>query len=93
MFDSEMILKPPGNDDTSIFQRTKDYWSDGLAEEYFMFEEGGTFYTAIRTEAGAIVLLDSEAGYRVTEVFNTVSEWYVRVIRPDFADMYGLPCL
>ena len=77
----------------SMIKTTREYWLDGLPKEYFMFEEGGSFYSAIRKEDGAIVLLDSEPGYRVAAVFNSVSEWYVSVIRPEFADMYGLPSL
>ncbi|MGH2409555.1 MAG: SMI1/KNR4 family protein [Chloroflexota bacterium] len=94
MFEGEDILRPilTANMDHTVdgVERANEWYrTQGLSSEHLLFETGA-FVAAVRQRDGAIVDLDSNT-FEEREAFATLSEWYLKTERDEFAQRYGLP--
>jgi hypothetical protein len=91
MFDSETILTPvPGQAvDDGVDDANKWLREHGPPDGYLVFHEGVSL-SAVRQPDGVIVELD-RGDFTEKSTFASVSDWYVRMIRANFAERYGLP--
>lgn len=84
MFKSETILHPwlgstYGDDDT--YSLNKYHHALGMSFMYLIFHVG-MWLSNVRLSDGKIVTLDQL--YQELQVFNTLDEWYVQVIRLEY---------
>lgn len=93
IFDSEDILRPVlGSEvEDSVEARTEWYRGLGLPQQYLLFQEG-LFLSAVRQPDGVVVELDPDT-FQEVQTFDSLSEWYLRTLRREFASRYGLPLL
>jgi hypothetical protein len=92
IFESETIFAPVigqelGDDLDSNNLRL---WGEGLPTRFLVFHEGGVGISAVELDRGEYVLLDANGGFAVQGVFESLEDWYVKVIRAEYAARYGL---
>ena len=54
-----------------------------------MFQQGA-FLSAVRLSDQRFVSL-TEGGYTIKDSFDSLDEWYVRTLRAEYGERYGLP--
>jgi SMI1/KNR4 family protein SUKH-1 len=92
MFETETMLRPLRSDDDGreeILDVTN--WlrtAKGFQENLLVFHQG-LAYTAIRPADGRYFCQDAHG--RILGEFGTLEDWYIRVIREEYAERYGLP--
>lgn|SRR5262249_4341253 len=88
-FESEKFLQPlvSADVDDSVAQVTAWCEERGMPHGFVVFHEGFSF-TAIRQLDGAYVSLDRDL--RVTGEYGTLDRWYVKVLRAEYGQRYGL---
>lgn len=89
LFETETILSPFGAEAvgdnavrSNLFHREQ-----GLPSDHWLFHVGLVF-SAVRQSDGLLVTLSPE--YSVTETFQDFDQWYVQVLRNEYAKRYGL---
>lgn len=90
IFETEEIFAPFGEstidrtfDEANGFHRTA-----GLQDGYWVFHEGA-WLSAVRRHQPQFVTLERKT-YRVTAEYGSLAEWYLRTIRGEYAERYGL---
>lgn len=89
MFETETILRPFGGRETADnADEVNDlHRRQGLHEGLWLFHVG-LVLSAVDQRDGRIVTLTDD--YAVREQFQSLDEWYIAVIRDEYADRYGL---
>lgn len=89
VYESETILGPFGNPDNGddVIGANLVYRQKGLPADYRVFHMG-MCVSAVRAD-GVYVTLDATT-YAPTAVFVSLEEWYVSVLRSEYAARYGL---
>ena len=94
--DSETILRPtsiPSNypgfvDGDDVHSATQFRIRSGMSPSYLLFHVG-SFFSAVRLGDQMLVTLDDK--FQETSEFSTFNEWYLRTLRADYGEHYGLP--
>ncbi len=90
LFETETILGPFGDrqlgDDVDSVNEF--HYRRGMDRRYLIVHIGSVL-TAIRLSDNTWVVLDQDT-YAELEEYDSFENWYVRVLRTDFADRYGL---
>lgn len=91
IFESEQILGPCG--DLTLGDNVFDYNAElagrGLPDNYCVFHTGMTL-SAIRLSDNRYVELDF-SDFSERRSFSSLEEWYLHLIRAEYADRYSLP--
>jgi len=94
IFDSETVFRPtvPSPPNTSFVQddiadRNTEHAAKGKPSGLYIFQEGA-FLSAIRLSDQNFVTLSQE--YAVEDSFGSLDDWYVRTLRAEFGERYGL---
>ena len=92
IFESETLLRPvvDDRDDESVEHRTRWYRARGLPAGMFVFHEG-MGVSAIRRERPGYVWFDMQE--RLAASYGSFDEWYVQLIRLEYAERYGLSAI
>ncbi len=90
LFESETILGPFGpietGDDVDSFNRY--HWKAGMPADWLIFHAGvGLTVVIMSSGEYANVRVDS---YEVQQTFTSLTHWYLRFIRQEYASRYGL---
>lgn len=90
MFESETILGPFRDEDLgdNLFTYNKELRRRGLPEGYVIFHTGMTV-SAVRLSDERYVELDRD-DYHERAEFASLEDWYLRLIREEYAERYGL---
>ena len=62
---------------------------EGKSADRYVFQQGA-FLSAVRLSDQRFVTL-TEPGYRIKDSFTSLDEGYVRTLRTEYGEMYGLP--
>jgi hypothetical protein len=62
---------------------------EGKSDDLYVFQEG-VFLSAVRLSDQRFVTL-TEDGYTIKDSFASLNKWYVRTLRAEYGDRYGLP--
>jgi hypothetical protein len=94
IFESETVLRPtvPSVPNTCFVEDDIEganaaHASKGKSSELYIFQQGD-FLSAVRLSDHKFVTLTD--GYSVTHSFDSLDEWYVRTLRAEFGERYGL---
>ena len=97
IFDSETVFRPTvpsipnayfiGDD---VEGRNVAHAAKGKPSGLYIFQEGA-FLSAIRLSDQKFVILTKN--YAVEDSFGSLDDWYVRTLRAEFGERYGLPPL
>src|SRR3954470_22972690 len=94
VFDSETIFRPtvasvPNSRfvEDDVEGRNAAHAEKGKPEELYIFQQG-VFLSAVRLSDQNFVTLTED--YVVEQSFLSIGEWYVRTLRPQFGERYGL---
>lgn len=89
IFETETLLKPivAAHDESGVERATNWLKSRGLPSGMLVFHEGLCF-TTVRYDDGAYLTLDQRA--RVAGLYESFDNWYVQVLRAEYAKRYGL---
>jgi len=92
IFESETIFAPWGDPlpDSCVDSATKRLRSLGLPERYLVFHEGGVGVSAVEQPEGSLVLLTPERSFAREGTFRSLDDWYIAVVRAEYAARYGL---
>jgi hypothetical protein len=89
LFESETILQPFGADEYDLIESVSSAsWAKGLSSDYCVFHTG-IVESVFRKSDGAIFALLSGDITQMVQ-FRDLDEWYVRILRSEFATRYGL---
>jgi hypothetical protein len=95
-FESETIFRPTvkSTPNTSfagddIEGRNATYAEEGISGDLYVFQKG-VFLSAVRLSDQRFVTL-AEGGYTIKDSFASLDEWYVRTLRAEYSERYGLP--
>lgn len=91
IFESETILGPLadpalGDDVESVNEHLR---GQGLSPDYLVFHAGIGGYTAVNQRDQSLAQIDPKT-YQPAASFPTFDEWYLQVIRAEYAQSYGL---
>jgi hypothetical protein len=96
VFDTETIFRPtvPSTPnscfvDDDIEGRNAAYAEEGKSGDLYVFQQGA-FLSAVRLSDQRFVTL-AEGGGTIKDSFTSLDEWYVRTLRAEYGEMYGLP--
>lgn len=90
LFESETILHPViGAEDDLVLPRSKWLWGKGLDSEYYVFHEG-LYVSVFRNSDKSLRSLNTR-NFGQVGIFQTMDEWYLRTLRAEYGDRYGLP--
>lgn len=91
VFESESLLGPCGDValGDNLFSYNEELRARGLPEGYVVFHMGMTV-SAVRQKDGRYVELDFE-DFRERAEFASLEDWYLRIVRAEYAERYGLP--
>jgi hypothetical protein len=96
VFESETILRPtvPSIPNSCFVEdgiegTNAAYAEDGKSGDLYVFHRG-LFPSAVRLSDQCFVKL-TEGGYVVNDSFASFDEWYVRTLRAEYGERYGLP--
>ena len=96
VFESETILRPTvASTPNSCFVEddlegiSAVYAEEGKSGDLYVFHRG-LFPSAVRLSDQRFVTLTGD-GYTVKDSFASFDEWYVRTLRAEYAESYGLP--
>ena len=96
VFDSETIFRPtvPSIPNTSFVEddiegRNTAYGEEGKSGDLYVFQQGA-FLSAVRLSDQRFVTL-TKGGYTIKDSFASLDEWYVRTLRAEYGESYGLP--
>ncbi len=91
IFETETVLGPLRDEDLgdNLFTYNKELRGRGLPEGYVVFHTGMTV-SAVRLDDGRYVELDRDDFHERAE-FTSLEDWYLRLIRAEYAERYGLP--
>jgi hypothetical protein len=94
VFESETILRPsvptPPSEsfiEDDIESANLAHDANGKPSDLYLFHQG-TFLSAVRLPDQKFVTLTRE--YAVQDSFDSLDEWYVRTLRAEFGERYGL---
>ena len=94
VFESETILRPsvptPPNEffiEDDIESANLAHDANGRPSDFYLVHQG-TFRSAVRLPDQKFVTLTRE--YPVQDSFDSLDEWYVRTLRAEFGERYGL---
>ena len=94
IFESETIFRPTVASvpnrcfvEDEIEGRNAEHTARGKPSELYIFQEGA-FLSAVRLSDQKFVTLAD--GYSVRNSFDSLDEWYVRTLRAEFGERYGL---
>jgi len=89
VFETEMFLKPlvSSADEDGVEYATISHQRRGIPPGLVVFHEGlGS--TAVRCADGVYVSLDFDS--RIAGLYDSFDDWYVNVLRSEYAERYGL---
>ena len=96
VFESETILRPTvaSTPDSCFVEddiegRNAAYAEEGKSGDLYVFHRG-LFPSAVRLPDQRFVTLTVD-GYTVKDSFASFDEWYVRTLRAEYGERYGLP--
>ena len=96
VFDSETIFRPTVSStpnscfvEDDIERRNATHAEEGKSGDLYVFQQG-VFLSAVRLSDQRFVTLTEDA-YVVKDSFGSLDEWYVRTLRAEYGDRYGLP--
>ena len=96
VFESETIFLPtvpstPNScfSEDDIEGRNSAYTEKGKSGDLYVFQEW-VFLSAVRLSDQRFVTL-SEDDYAIKDSFDSLDEWYVRTLRANYGERYGLP--
>lgn len=91
IFESETILGPFRDAELgdNLFAYNKQLRKSGLSDGVVVFHTGMTL-SAVRLTNGSYILLDVDNLQEQTE-YASLDEWYVKLLRAEYAERYGLP--
>src|SRR5215469_17016607 len=96
VFESETILRPTVSStpnscfvEDDIEGRNAAFGDEGKPSDLYVFQQGA-FLSAIRLSDQRVVTL-TEGGYAIKDSFASLDEWYVRTLRAEYGERYGLP--
>ncbi len=88
LFETEVILAPfSGGLADHADAVNREHRQRGLPVDYWLFHTGVTLSAYSRTRQTYDELSPS---YRTTQSFSSLEEWYVMVLRSEYAERYGL---
>lgn len=95
VFENETIFRPtvPSRPNECFVEddiegRNAWYAEEGKSEDLYVFQQGA-FLSAVRLSDQRFVTLTA-SGYAVKDSFASLDEWYVRTLRAEFGELYGL---
>jgi hypothetical protein len=96
VFESETILRPtvastPNSCfvDDDVEGMNAACAGEGKSDDLYVFHRG-LFLSAVRLSDQRFVTL-TEGGYTLKESFASLDQWYVRTLRTEYGERYGLP--
>jgi hypothetical protein len=96
VFERETILRPtvPSTPNScfvedDIEERNTVFAEEGKSGDLYVFQQGA-FLSAVRLSDQRFVSL-TEGGYTIKDSFDSLDEWYVRTLRAEYGERYGLP--
>ncbi len=90
LFETETIFAPFSGDATNdVDMMNAFHRSRGLGAGYLVVHDGLAL-TAIRLDDGKWILLDRD-DYRELWEYDSLEDWYVSLLRAEYAERYGLP--
>jgi hypothetical protein len=91
MFESETILSPFGVSDLAddVDSVNAFHWRQGMPSDYLIFHTGLGGLSVIEMQVGRYASV-REGSYQVEQTFESLSDWYARLIRKEYASRYGL---
>lgn len=91
IFESETLLAPCGDIalGDNLFTFNDELRQQGLPEGYVVFHSGMTV-SAVRLADGRYIELDV-TDFHERAIFSSLEDWYLRLIRAEYAERYGLP--
>jgi hypothetical protein len=97
IFDSETVFRPtvPSNPNTCFVRDDIEGWNaahaaKGKPSGLYVFQQGA-FLSAIRLSDQRFVTLTRD--YTIEDSFGSLDDWYVRTLRAEFGERYGLASL
>jgi hypothetical protein len=89
-FESEELLAPLGSShaDDGLWPTNRRHRSQGMPEGFVVFHEGA-WVSAFRGTAPRYVTLTLPS-YQVDGEYASLEEWYLRTLRAEYAERYGL---
>lgn len=91
MFETETILSPceqeESGDNVDFVNRV--YREQGMPDNYLIFHSGMDDLSAVRLSDGKYVQINRE-NFEESKVYNSLAEWYTKLIRAEYAFRYGL---
>lgn len=90
-FESETILFPFGGHETgdNVVELNHYHHSRGLSDDFMLFYTGAFGLGVVEKRTGDVVVL-TEEDYRERFRFKSLDDLYLELIRPEFAERYGL---
>ena len=96
VFESETIFRPtvPSTPNSCFVEddiegRNTVFAEEGKSGDLYVFQQGA-FLSAVRLSDQRFVTL-TEDGYAIKDSFDSLDEWYVRTLRAEYGERYGLP--
>ena len=91
IFESETVLGPFGRQDLAddVDSVNQFHWKEGMPRNFLIFHTGIGGLSVLNVPAGDYASIQ-EHSYEVQQVFTPLADWYTRLVRPEYAERYGL---
>jgi hypothetical protein len=96
VFETETIFRPtvPSTPNSCFVEddiegRNTAYAEEGKSGDLYVFQQGA-FLSAVRLSDQRFVTL-TEGGHTIKDFFDSLDEWYIRTLRAEYGERYGLP--
>jgi len=93
VFESETLLGPLHPDSSeNVLSISQFYWGRGLSKEMVIFHTGSltsASHVDFPKHRNSIVTFKNDS-YEIDQRFATLSDWYTKTLRAEFAGRYGL---